>query len=197
MPTLDYGQQLPAGTAPFTQQYMDTAQKGYLASMKDPRRAAQQSLMDEYTSRGLQNSGLYGQALSEQRQGFDNEDAQFRQNLGVQGAQLGEQNRVRDLMRSWQVQDRDFRAGQLKDQMDAQKQAQQDAMWGEILGGVGTVVGGIYGGAPGAMIGNQAGKSAGAAISGANKKTTSYMGGHESDDLGDELPAQESWGAPF
>lgn len=137
----DRGAALPAGVTPFSQQYMDTAQKGYAADVAKPRRAAMQDLQQQYQSRGLQNSGLSAFAGMQQQQDFSDQDAKFRQNLGMKGADLGEENRQREQQHEWQVQDRDFRAQQLREQMAQQEQQSQNGLWGSILGGVGGLAG--------------------------------------------------------
>lgn len=159
----DRGAMLPAGVAPFSQQYMDTAQKGYQADMAKPRRAAMQDLEQQYNSRGLQNSGLGAFAKMSQQQNFADEDAGFRQNLGMKAADLGERNREVQQSHDWAIEDRDNRAAALRAQMDEQQQQQ---LWGTIGQGVGTLAGSYFGGPMGGAAGGMAGKAAGEGLAG-------------------------------
>lgn len=168
MPTQNYGDQLPAGTLPGSQAYMDNAQQGYAASQAAPRAQALKQLQSSYTSRGLQNSGLAGMAQLGERQGFENEDASFRQQLGQKSAGIAENQREAQQQRGWQVEDRDFAAQHYKDMIDQQNQRADAQRASQLIGGIagtaGTVIGGIYGGPAGAAALGKAGSSLGDAF---------------------------------
>lgn len=172
--TYNYGDALPADASPTSQAYINNAQAGYTASRQAPRQQAMQDLQGEYTSRGMQNSGLAGFGQMSMKQGFENEDAQNRQQLGMQAANVGEHQREMQQQRDWQVQDRNIRTQQLQDEIARQQQQQQAQQWGQIANGVGSVVGGAvgtyYGGPAGAGVGSQAGGGVADALSGYNPK---------------------------
>lgn len=141
---------LPANASMSSPEFKRASLLHYQADLEPVRRQAQDELQQEFGGRGLAQSG--GQAIAARlanRQNFIQQIAQKDQGLGVQQADLGEQNRQRLEGRGWQLQDiaaqqgleDEFQKWQAEDYANYRRALPMKKLFGGIgkLAGAGTV----------------------------------------------------------
>lgn len=129
--------------------YAQNALRGYGKQIDPVYKQAKRRLRDVSGQAGMLSSGnrLLGELGLEQSQTSDL--GKFQQEIGTKAADLGEAERVRQMMRGWQTEDRDIAISEAKAAEDRAKEGQ----WANFLmqavsgaaGGVGGLAGrGIY-----------------------------------------------------
>lgn len=129
--------------------------------------ALQQSNQD-FSNRGLLDSGTAAGAELGLQQGYLNQLGNTATNAATQGADLAEQNRQREEQRGWQVQDRDLNLQYLKDQANQNQSNMGQQAWANLIGsaagGVGGLAGTMFAGPVGGAAGTAAGSSLGSLV---------------------------------
>ena len=141
--------------------------------------ALQQSNQD-FSSRGLLDSGLGAQAQLGLQQGYLNNLGNTATNAATQGADLAEQNRQREEQRGWQVQDRDLNLQFLKDQANQQNENLGNQNWmnliGQGAGALGTMGGMALAGPIGGVAGRAVGQGVGSLLTAGGNQSTARAG---------------------
>ncbi len=147
MPSL-YEQLNPsaAPAAAGTPGYQANIVQGAANQLKPQYNIAIKNARQSMANRGMLRGGLEQSAEGQINQDYRGQIANVANQAATHSADLGEQERVRQEQRGWQVQDIQRALQQRQNELADEKAAQEQAMWADLIGtGVGTV-GTVYGG---------------------------------------------------
>ncbi len=134
---------LAPGTSPTSPEYAQNLVDRY-AIQTEPtfKQSKRDWRADVRSSRGLGDSGIEAMGNLGLKQGRSAELGAFAGQVGQHQADLGETERVRQMLRGWNVEDRDVARGDRRMEREAAEGGQQAQLWGDIMAAAGQMVGG-------------------------------------------------------
>lgn len=139
---------LTSGSPEYQSAIMEQTQR----SLKPAYQAALKQTRQNFSNRGLMDSGIGLEGELGLQQDYLGKLASASTQAATRGADVGEENRRRLEQRSWAVEDRDKQLAMLKDQADrAEAQAGADR-WAGLIGGAAGAAGTMIGGPLGGMV---------------------------------------------
>lgn len=134
--------QLVSGSPAYQQAIVDQTQKRLQPAYAHALRQTQQ----DFSGRGLLDSGLGAQAELGLQQGYLNQLGDVSNQAAIHGADLAEQNRQREETRGWQVADKNQQMDYAREQADNAASAAANKQWADLIGGTAGAIGTVYGG---------------------------------------------------
>lgn len=151
MPSL-YEQLSPSAppAAAGTPGYQSNIVQGATNQLRPQYNIAIKNARQSLANRGMLRGGLEQDAEGQINQDYRGQVANIANQAATHSADLGEQERVRQEQRGWQVEDIMRALQQRQGELSDQKAQQEQAMWADLIGtgagAVGTYVGGPVGG---------------------------------------------------
>ncbi len=131
----------PAGSPEYQNAIVQqTAQR-----LKPAYAKALQGTQQNFSGRGLLDSGLGAQAELGLQGDYLGKLGDTAETAATRGADLAERNRQREEERGWKVMDRDKQLEYLKDQANQNREAQGQQAWMNLIGGAASAAGGPLG----------------------------------------------------
>lgn len=132
----------PAGSEAYQKNIVDSATRRLRPQYDQAVRMARQAM----ANRGMTHSGLMNEAESGLRQNFLGNVANISEQAATRASDLAEQERVRQMMRGWQIED--YQKA-LEERRTAQQKAEDQAnaqMWNQLISQAAGSIGSYYGG---------------------------------------------------
>lgn len=139
---------LTSGSPEYQSAIMDQTQR----SLKPAYQAALQQTRQNFSNRGLMDSGIGLQGELGLQQDYLGKLANTATQAATRGADVGEENRRRLEQRSWAVEDRDKQLAYLKEQADRAEAAAGADRWAGLIGGAAGAAGSALGGPLGGLL---------------------------------------------
>lgn len=141
---------LTSGSPEYQSAIMEQTQR----SLKPAYQAALKQTRQNFSNRGLMDSGIGLEGELGLQQDYLGKLASASTQAATRGADVGEENRRRLEQRSWAVEDRDKQLAMLKDQADRAESAAGADRWAGLIGGAAGALGSAVGGPLGGLLGN-------------------------------------------
>jgi hypothetical protein len=150
----------PSSGAPGSDEYQQNIVNRTTRSLKPAYQSAMRGLDQQFASRGLQDSGLAGEAQMGLSQDYLDRLAGVSEDAATRGADVGEENRRRLEGRGWDVEDRNVKMDWLRQQSQEARDAAAQAQWADLLGGLAGAAGSYVAGPIGGSLAGGAARSA-------------------------------------